>query len=197
MRYFSTLPKVLVTDSDRNTNYVTDITVRANIINETFNNPLSYYKYDIKDGDTPEIIAEKYYGDPYRYWIVLMVNNIIDPQFDWPMKSAVFNEYVADKYTPSELASIHHYEKTITQKELATNTLTSYTYQIDYDEFIANEQDTTSYTLPSGSVLYKMEKKAVTMYEYELNLNESKRTIQLLNRDYLYDFESQFQSLMK
>jgi len=196
MRYFSTLPKILVTDKTGNSVVATDILVRANIITEQFKNPLSYYKYDIKESDTPEIIAEKYYGDAYRYWIVLLVNDIMDPQFDWPMTSSVFNDYVTNKYTQEELFALHHYEKTVTQRELATDTLTTLSYEIDYDEYNSSEPLQATYTLPSGSVVVTTEKKAVSVYEYELQLNEDKRSIYLLNRSYVQDFENQFTALM-
>jgi hypothetical protein len=64
-----------------------------------------YYTYDIQEGDTPEIIAHKYYGDSYRYWIVLFANELLDPQWDWPMTYKMFEQYLADKYPSTNIYS--------------------------------------------------------------------------------------------
>jgi hypothetical protein len=84
----------------------------------------------------------------------------------------------------------------VTQRELATDTLTTLSYEIDYDEYNSSEPLQATYTLPSGSVVVTTEKKAVSVYEYELQLNEDKRSIYLLNRSYVQDFENQFTALM-
>ena len=86
MQYFDTLPKIIYTDSYGIKTIRTDIMTRASVIPSTFKNPILYYKYDIQDSDTPEIIAHKYYNDMYRYWIVLFANQILDPVWDWPLE---------------------------------------------------------------------------------------------------------------
>ena len=63
---------------------------RASVIPSVLNNALVYYSYDVQDGDTPEIIAYKYYGDVNRFWIVLYCNQLNDPQWDWPLSSNKF-----------------------------------------------------------------------------------------------------------
>jgi hypothetical protein len=61
MLYFNTLPKVLTPDQNGNYILMTNILSRASLIEELQDNPMLFYKYNIQDGDTPEIIAEKYY----------------------------------------------------------------------------------------------------------------------------------------
>ena len=113
MKYFETLPKVVVTQPDGTSTVYTNLMARVSLINDMLKNPLLFYSYDIQEGDTPEIIADKYYGDSYRYWIVLLVNNILDPQWDWPLNGQAFNDYIAQKYTIDPYSTIHHYEKTL------------------------------------------------------------------------------------
>jgi nucleoid-associated protein YgaU len=98
MQYFNTLPKIIKTDANRNSVIMTDLMARCSIIPEILNNPMVYYDYDVQDGDTPEIVAYKYYGDSYRYWIVLFANQITDPQWDWPLSSNDFDAYITNKY---------------------------------------------------------------------------------------------------
>ena len=98
MKYFETIPKVVYTDEKKNSKIFTNLLTRTSIKPTLLDNPVIYYKYDIQDGDTPEIIAHKYYGDVYRYWIVLYVNQILDPQWGWPITMNTFESYINDKY---------------------------------------------------------------------------------------------------
>ena len=77
MKYFNTLPQIITTNYNGGAIVLTNLLARANIVPENLKSPLLYYTYDIQEGDTPEIIAHKYYDNMYRYWIVLMVNQII------------------------------------------------------------------------------------------------------------------------
>ena len=98
MKYFNTLPKIATIDYSGNYIVLTNLMIRAEIIPGLLNNPSLFYSYDTKEGDTPEIIATKYYGDPYRYWIVLYGNpNIKDPQADWPLTNQQFTPYLKNK----------------------------------------------------------------------------------------------------
>jgi hypothetical protein len=72
---------------------------RTNIIPKLLNNSALYYQYTMQDGDLPEMIANKYYDDPYRYWIFLYGNQTIDPQWDLGLSSENFKKYLIDKYT--------------------------------------------------------------------------------------------------
>lgn len=68
------------------------------IIEAVKQNTLIYYPYYIKDNETPEDVAYKYYKDSNKHWLVMMVNNIVDPQFDWPMSDMSFQNYINAKY---------------------------------------------------------------------------------------------------
>ena len=57
-----------------------------------------YDTYDVKEGETPEMIADKLYDDPELHWVVLMVNDITDRFHQWPMSAFQFEQYVKDKY---------------------------------------------------------------------------------------------------
>ena len=97
MLYFDTLPKVITLDPNNNPILVTNLLTRASILQNLLVNPQLFYSYDIQDGDTPEIVAAKYYGDSYRYWLVLFANQILDPQWQWPLSSQQFQAYINDK----------------------------------------------------------------------------------------------------
>jgi hypothetical protein len=195
MNYFQTLPKLIVRDK-QTSQIVTNLLARVNIISTLLQDPLIFYSYDIKDSDTPEIIAHKYYGSVDRFWMVLISNEMLDPQWDWPLTNRVFDSYINEKYTPAELDEIHHYEKTITNRTILEGTISSKTITISKDEYDSLVESSKTYSTVTGDVNITISKKIVDIYTYELNLNESKRKIKLLNKSYASRLETEFNKLM-
>jgi hypothetical protein len=197
MQYFDSLPRLVKTDAKGNASVYTNLMARASVISSLMSNPAVYYTYDIQDGDTPEIIAHKYYGSVYRYWIVLFANNIIDPQWNWPMSGDVFNEYINSKYTEiNPYSTIHQYQKIITQVDSGTNETTTNTVSITEEEYDSLVEGTHTYSLPTGSVTVTTTKNAQTVYDWEYQLNENNRNIKLLKSVYVDQIESEFRKLM-
>jgi hypothetical protein len=87
---------------------VTNITNRTTLSDEVKLNLSLYDEYDVKDGETPELVADKFYNNSELHWLVLHYNDIIDPRFDWPLDTNNLNRYVASKY--ANVNGIHHYE---------------------------------------------------------------------------------------
>jgi hypothetical protein len=171
---------------------------RASVIPSVLNNSLVYYTYDIQDGDTPEIIAYKYYGDIDRFWIVLYCNQILDPQWDWPLSSNKLQKYIVNKYG-NTLNNVHHYEKVTTKTNISSTSVTTVDTEIltedDYDNTLP--EDTQTYTVGQDTVVINTVKRTVTNYEYEVAQNESRRNIKILNKMYADSLEAQFLELMK
>jgi hypothetical protein len=197
MQYFDTLPKIIQTDNVGVSRVFTNIMARASIIPDVLKNPLVYYSYDIQEGDTPEIIAYKYYGDSYRYWIVLFANELLDPQWSWPMDSTVFDNYMAEKYpSGNTTTTVYSYEKKLTQTDNSTNTVTINTIDVNQTEYNTIVENTQTYSIGNSTVTVATTKRIITIYDYEYELNESKRKINILNSVYVDQMESQFKSLM-
>ena len=209
MKYFNSLPKVRYTNDSNVSTIYTNLLARASVIPSMLNNALNFYDYDIQDGDTPEIVAYKYYGDTYRYWVVLYINQMNDPHWDWPLDDRNFQEYITKKYPGNTADYVHNYEKIVTQTNRTTGTdydikTTTNKFWISEDEYLANETSfllgigtSDTYILSTGTVDIKRELKRVTNYDYELELNESKRSIKLLNKSFIDQFEKEFTELMK
>lgn len=197
MKYFETLPKIVTSDNNSNAIILTNLLARASIVSSLLTDPLLYYSYDLQDGDTPEIVAHKYYGDVYRYWIVLAANQILDPQWDWPMSGSVLNQYLLDKYgTLNVYDEVHHYEKIFTQVDNNTGTVATLITIVGEEEYNGFVTSTNTYDLPTGTVTVTTTKRAVKYYDYELELNEKKRSIKLLNKSYVTQFENELKKLM-
>lgn len=207
MQYFNTLPKIVYRTAQGTSVIYTNLMARASIIPSVFKNPLVYYKYDLQEGDTPEIVAYKYYGDSYRYWIVLFSNQIMDPQWEWPLSYLAFNSYINDKYGYNEslgtwsvldpYSTPYEWQKIITQYDTTTQTTTVNTIGIDENTYNNITESINSYVLPTGQVSVSIAKNVLSYYDWELQKNESKRTINLLNENYVNELEKQFKNIMK
>jgi hypothetical protein len=206
MKYFNSLPTINNQDAFGNVQQLKNLVVRSKLINKLADNPLIYYKYTIQESDTPEIVAYKYYGDSYRYWLVLLSNETLDPLWDWPLTSRQFGEYLNDKYSAAAGAqpvieytqlTVHHYEKVITTYDDSTQTTVVKNVIIDEEAYTSLIEKTTERSFSYGSnITYTVSKRVVSIYDYEDNLNESKRDIKLINSNYVSDLETQFQVLM-
>jgi hypothetical protein len=208
MFYFNTLPKVLTPDQNGIPILMTNLLARAKLIDELKDNTMLFYNYTIKDGDTPEIIADKYYGDSYKYWIVLYSNNLLDPLWDWPMEYNQFISYLNSKYsteaesadlTPFEYMqlTVYSYEKVVNTTDKSTDAVTTIYQKITEDEYTTLVPTTNTYKPDNvNEVSVDISKRIVSIYDYEYELNERKRQIQIMNIAYVADMEKRFEELM-
>lgn len=167
------------------------------------------YQYDIKDGDTPENIAYRYYGTVDRFWIVLMSNNIIDPQWEWPLTSNQFNEFLVKKYSEAAnttepavalaytQSTVHHYEQDITTFNNDEDQKQTVTLEISKEMFDDTINDSTTLQVGGSLVTRQIERRAVSIYDYELTKNESHRRINILRDVFVNQIENQFKVLMR
>jgi len=100
MAYFNKFPRILYSINKEQTNpkLVPDMLARVKFIDSIISNQNLFFKYEIKGGETPEQIAHRVYGDPEKNWIILLVNQLIDPQFDWALGPYEFEKYIKQKY---------------------------------------------------------------------------------------------------
>ena len=97
--YFNAFPTIPYDSiGDYNFKDVTNLLRRVKLRAKVKTNTMLFDTYDVKDGETPEMIADKLYGDPELHWIVLMINDITDRFHQWPLSSSQFNQHVTDKY---------------------------------------------------------------------------------------------------
>lgn len=200
MQYFANLPRIKYTDWNGNSVLMTNIISRVNIIRELLTDPMIFYEYVIQEGDTPEIIADKYYGSPEQYWVVLLANEIIDPQWDWPLSKSNLDLYINEKYGShaNAVSEIHHYEKIINTTDSLSGETTEEVIIIGSEEYANTIIQTNVYTLPSGyTVTEDINKAEVSSYQYEVDENEKKQVIKVINVSYVPLIERQFIDLYK
>jgi hypothetical protein len=121
MEYFTQLPRVAYPSFTANNNTsvaLTNILTRSSFLREIVENTALFYEYSVKDGETPEIIADKLYGSVSRFWIVLLFNQLSNPYYDFPLIQDQLDDFIVSKYgTTLEEAqtTIHHYEQRTTR----------------------------------------------------------------------------------
>lgn len=209
MLYFETLPKVITTDQNGNYILMTNLLTRAKLQEELQNNPMLFYTYAIQDGDTPEIIADKYYNDPFSYWVIMYSNQLLDPIWSWPLSYQQFLEFIDSKYaveaeaedkTPFEYVNttVYAYQKITETTDGLTGNVNKQTTTISLEEYNSLVPSTQTVSLPNGTTCtIKIDKTLITIYDYEFNLNEEKRNIKILNGVYLKQFEKAFFDVMR
>jgi Base plate wedge protein 53 len=219
--YFQNFPNILYTFDPNLTEYsvVKNIFARVKIIDAVLQNSLVYYAYNMKESDRAEIISDKYYGSTKRHWVVMFANQVVDPYFDFPLKDRDLNNNIIAKYGSlvNAQATLHHVEQhvNVTSSLAGTSNTISYVSRLQ-DPYTYNfalgqvqsltlpniafpviDQGTTSVTMPDGTLVSTdTSLVAISNYNYEVSTNESKRQIQLLDKQYVDLVENQLQSLL-
>ena len=177
--YFKNFP-VIPYDSIGNgqIKYATNLLRRVAVRQKVKTNVLLYDTYDVKQGETPESIADKLYGDPELHWVVLLVNDITDRYHQWPMTYAQFLQFVNDKY--SNPNGVHHYE--IPQSSGDTKK----TIEV-YANAAIHDNDVSYY--PNATI--------ITNIQYEENRQDELRKIRLLDPRFITQFVEEFENIMK
>ena len=147
------------------------VKLRANIRNGMF----MFDNYDVKEGETPETVAFKWFGDAEYHWVILMTNNITDRYYEWPLTQPQFQLHLEDKYGVGNINAVHHYEISQTSGP-TTSRDSSHLVEVNSDA--------------SGAT-------AITNREYEQREQDRIRQIRLLDKKYLGAFVSEFERLIR
>ncbi len=179
MTYFSRFP-MMIYDVKGNDNYklLPDILRRVKQRAGIKAGQFIFDSYDVINGEKPEDIAFKWFGDAQLHWIILMTNNITDRYYQWPMTQPQFAEFLTDKYGAGNEDSAHHYEVTQDSGRTSGQGPNDYSHKVEVNS------DTDNAT-------------TITNREYEERQQDKYRSIRLLNQRYVNDFISEFDNLIK
>jgi len=190
LEYVSRLPNAKISD------YITvkNLFKRGTLADDIFQDLTIFTKYEIKGDDRPDNVANKVYQDPDLDWVILLSNNIINIQSEWPMPQRDFDRYLLDKYeTYEKLNEVHHYE-TLECKNLVGAVV------VPKGLWVESDYSVTYYDWYAGAEMTKSSSDivvSVTNYEYEDNLENEKRNIYLLKARYLNIIKDDLKEMMQ
>ena len=174
--YVSRLPDAKISD------YITvkNIFKKNELRPDIFYDATVFTEYQIKGDDRPDNVAFEIYDDSTLDWLVLLSNNILNVQTEWPLLQNDFDRFLLDKYgTYEELNAVHHYE---TQEIKDSNgvVIVPQGLQVASDYSITYWDDTVR-----GYVVQSDVPQPITNYQYEMKKEDAKRNIYLLKPEYL------------
>ena len=189
LNYVSRLPDAKIGDYIR----VKNLFKKGKLREDIFQNLAFFEKYKVIGDDRPDNVAFEVYDDASLDWIVLLSNNILNIQSEWPLPQTDFDRFVLDKYGDYDTLynGIHHYETeevknsqgvTIVPAGLQVDS----SYSISYYDFFIEQQITT------GNISVP-----VTNYEYEEKVENNKRNIYLLKPRFLNVVLDDMEELMQ
>ena len=186
--YVSRLPDAKISD------YITvkNLFKKGELRQDIFQDLTFFTKYQIQGNDRPDNVAFEVYNDSTLDWLVLLCNNIINVQTEWPLPQNDFDRFVLEKYGDYNTLynGIHHYETPEIKNSqgvvlVAEGLQVESDYSISYYDFFIDQQITlTNIAIP------------VTNYEYEENLENQKRNIFILKSQYLNVVLDDMQEIM-
>tara|TARA_R100001377_G_C3172763_1_gene103680 strand:+ start:138 stop:680 length:543 start_codon:yes stop_codon:yes gene_type:complete len=174
--YFAQFP-IIFYDSVGNgdTKIVTHLLKRVALHSKVKSVTAIFDSYDVKNGETPEMIAHKLYDDAEYHWVVLLINNITDRYHQWPMNNRQFLAHLAERY--DNMNATHHYEIN----------------QVSGDTDVKIDIGLTNIDINGNTIA---DATLVTNREYEESKQDQLRRIQLLDAQYLDQFVEDFERLV-
>lgn len=161
---------------------VRDISVRIDILENIKTDPYAFLPYTVKNGERAEEVAYLYYGNPKYVWVVYLSNNIIDPYFEWPLDNYEFEQTLAKTYAAQALAASPSnvgWQAVVNWANSTSTTSNIVYYRRISDPTVRMNKDGLAFVSDAADW------QAVRVYDDEFEKNESRRNIQLLNKEYV------------
>jgi len=175
MSYFNQFPLMAYdVKNDNNYKLLPNILKRVKLRSGLRSGAFLFDSYNVKDGERPEDIAFKLYGDAQLHWVILMTNNVTDRFYQWPLTQPQFQEHLEDKYGLANIDAVHHYEKTQDSGPTSSR---------DNSHLVECNSDDGDPAIISNR-------------QYEQRLQDGYREIKLLDARFLDTFIEEFENLI-
>ena len=157
-------------------NQVKNIFKRAVLREDIIDSYFQFEQYLIEGDDRPDNVASKVYGDANLDWVVLTTNNVINVRDEWPMSQNDLQNYLTNKYTTAELSYVHHYE---------TLKIVDSSQKLIQPKGITVEEGHSITFIDRGVSKTESKIESITYLQHEINLNDKKREINVLQPRYV------------
>jgi hypothetical protein len=149
---------------DANPVVLSDILFRITVNRDAVRKSSFLMPYVIVENETPEMVSYNFYGTPLHHWVILLINEIVNPREEWPISETQLLEKIALQYPENNRNDIYEWREK------------NYGYVVEYDEELEDDEEIYS----------------VTIYEYETEKNEAKRNIKVLDSNFITEFITEF-----
>mgnify|MGYP003137552913 CR=1 FL=1 len=184
-KYFRNIPDFDYIDRTKDGQSISDYTrvknifKRAQISEDIFQDLNFFTKYQVKGNERPDNVAKKVYNDPNLDWLVMLCNNILNFETEWPKDQVSYDKYLLNKYgTYEKLNEVHHYETNLITDKAGRQIVPEglevpQDFSITFFDPTLKQMVTRSSTFPVSNLIY------------ENRLEEDKRSIFILKGTYL------------
>ena len=182
--YFRSIPSInydIWGTEPRHYQSVTNIMKRVKFKPEVLEDISEYYPYFVKDGERPDIISYNQYDTVAFSYLILLINGIQDPIFDWPLSTQQFEQYILNKHgsVNSAMTTTKYYYQIVRAEVVRTGT----SERVPEVKFIVDE---TTYNALDMTL-----RKTQTIYDWEDELNNDKKEIRLISPNFIHDIDYQ------
>ena len=167
---------------------------RYKLNEDVFGYATFYRKYSVQQGVKIETIADRYYGKPEYDWVIILTNNLINPQFSFPLDDYTVRKIAEEKYGDETYSGVHHYETIETRSGQMIEGKTVFALEgglrVDktfYDSPFTYWNGTQNVTVAGNTV-----SKPILNFDHEIYENERKREIYILRKQYFFKFVQEF-----
>jgi len=214
MSYFAEFPYTSYTLPNNTKKFLKNISLKPEIIEKVKNERSSFETYTLRDGDTVELVANRLYGDVNLHWAVMVANNMISPYFDFPLSVNQFDEYIFQKYKSQydsdNNSIILSKDNTLAYAQFVGTPENNYNTNISGviakpHHFVDSKKIKYSYNFIVNNTIksnaYSITEIApivspISIYDYETDLNESKRDILVLKGNLVDQVKEEFKKVI-
>ena len=146
--------------------------------------------YNVIGGERPDQVAFKFYDDPSLDWVILLTNNIINVQTEWPMDNKSFEKYLEDKYGDTLYDVVHYESKEVRNASgeiiLQRGIKIPQNYSFTYFDIGSNQYETVNNIA-----------LAVTNYIKEVKIQNERRAIRILRKEYIDEIQKELEEIIQ
>ena len=213
MNYFKSFNLLNYTFPDGNQRFFNDISLRLDLQDRVKESLSSYTPYYVKENETPEIVSFNAYNNVKYHWCIMLVNNIFNLYTDWPKDTFQLDAHLLEKYRKQ----ISQTDSDVVLSDLSTNELIYFTgspsnlykdsdgkYGVVFKPHHFEDAENNIYSYDTaigeskdafGRVYDRPLLTPISIYQYEYELNEAKRSIILPTSDLVEKMEKELKIL--
>jgi hypothetical protein len=195
---FNDFPRISYTlDNYTSEQVVVDIFRRIILSKEYQDNSTYFEEYEVLHGETPEEVSYRFYGTQQLHWLILMLNNIVDPRFEWPVSQENLYKAVSDKYGGDQNIFTINSAKNLAGYQVETFFIL--TEDSKHDNPIRLLYENNDVDTINSPIAYEQSTEIadfVSNFEIEETKNESYRLIKILKQEFVQEILLSYKELL-